>query len=506
MTSGHVLSFLRRASYSNDWSQQELAEFYRVEAALLQGGLSLTTDRGISDEGDPWFVFCRADNDEVIAHFARIDREYVIISSLHSGVARGSDFRSLIRRMIESHPLMLPIRRTQGQKIYLHPAALLTAMLASAYFLTSEKESAGANPSSDHAKNTSITSLLAQKLAVLSAAGLMAIWFEHQAESVFKSLENTIAGIASPDDKGGAQVAEMAHDAFAALDTSVMRAIRDIELGAHRTDLSSANLAVPEEGNETNVASKLIVQASAHLVSGADDGSANLANPSLPANSDHVAPAHLDVAQGDNDSAFVPNNYVQPIMPAREVTALLASNQATIPPQSSSSGGSIAATSEAVVQLAVSNTSSSSIQPVVLTDSATPLNAALQQVFVQAGVDTDSVHSQSVVDAAAISSSGISSSPVASSSNTTITSTPSETTASALSEAQILHIVEEFLQNTPSFEIAVAGSNVVIVDKNTADASSPQFGVLTWDLSSGATLSIVGIIPHHHHHAAGTAA
>ncbi|HWX29890.1 MAG TPA: hypothetical protein VNZ53_20935 [Steroidobacteraceae bacterium] len=30
-------------------------------------------------------------------------------SNLHSGVARGSDFRRLIRQMIESHPLLLPI-------------------------------------------------------------------------------------------------------------------------------------------------------------------------------------------------------------------------------------------------------------------------------------------------------------------------------------------------------------------------------------------------------------
>jgi hypothetical protein len=56
MTSGLVLSFARRASDSSDWNQQELSDFYRVESALLQGGLSVTTDRGISDEGDPWFI------------------------------------------------------------------------------------------------------------------------------------------------------------------------------------------------------------------------------------------------------------------------------------------------------------------------------------------------------------------------------------------------------------------------------------------------------------------
>ena len=118
MSGGLVLSFLRRQPDSSDWTQQELAEFYRVESALLQGGLSVTTDRGISDEGDPWFVFCRADTEEVIAHFARIGREYVIVSNLHFGVVRGADFRLLIRRTIESHPLMLPVKRNPGQKIF----------------------------------------------------------------------------------------------------------------------------------------------------------------------------------------------------------------------------------------------------------------------------------------------------------------------------------------------------------------------------------------------------
>jgi hypothetical protein len=65
--------------------------------------------------------------------------------------------------------------------------------------------------------------------------------------------------------------------------------------------------------------------------------------------------------------------------------------------------------------------------------------------------------------------------------------------------------VKAFLHNTPSYEIAVSGSNVTIVDTQLSDASSPDFGVLTWHLSNGSTLSIVGIIPHHHHETSGAA-
>jgi hypothetical protein len=63
---------------------------------------------------------------------------------------------------------------------------------------------------------------------------------------------------------------------------------------------------------------------------------------------------------------------------------------------------------------------------------------------------------------------------------------------------QIMHTVEAFLRNTPSYEIAVSGSNVVVLDTQLSDASSPNFGVVSWDLHNGSTLSIVGIIPHHH--------
>ena len=304
MSSGLVLSFLRRPSNSSDWNQQELAEFYRVESALLQGGLSVTTDRGISDEGDPWFVFCRADNEEVIAHFARIDREYLIVSNLHSGVARGSDFRRLIRQMIESHPLMLPIKRNQNQKIFLHPAALLAAMLASAYFLSNEKDSTSGNGSLDNAKNPSINSV-AQKFGILAAASLAAIWIEHQANSVFKFLEGTLVfQDNAPSDDKAIHVAETAHD-FASLDTAIMQAVRDVEFGVHRIDLSNSNLVAPQDGNDhENVATALVTQANSTLVNGPDGNNANLANGFNPtANNDHAGVAHSDPIPNDSDSA-----------------------------------------------------------------------------------------------------------------------------------------------------------------------------------------------------------
>ncbi len=125
----NVVAFLRR-TVSHDWSTQELAEFYRVEAALIQSGLHVCSDRGIADEGDPWFVFCRAEDDEVIVHFARIDGQYLISAPAYGGNVTGHDFRALVRGLVERHPVLRPERKASN--VSWHPSALLLVLVASA--------------------------------------------------------------------------------------------------------------------------------------------------------------------------------------------------------------------------------------------------------------------------------------------------------------------------------------------------------------------------------------
>jgi hypothetical protein len=139
-----VLSFFQRspryAPAPADWSQQELAEFYRVESALIRAGVRVGTDRGLSDEKEPWFVFYRADDGEVVIHFARIDGEYIIAGPAYEEIARGFDFSALVRNMVARHPL---VRRPQGaDNISIHPAALLVAVVGTAFFKTGEARAA----------------------------------------------------------------------------------------------------------------------------------------------------------------------------------------------------------------------------------------------------------------------------------------------------------------------------------------------------------------------------
>ena len=130
---GAVISFFRPAATSQGgWSQQELAEFYRVEAALIRAGLQIGSERGLSDEGEPWFAFCRPDGDAIM-HFARIDGSYVIASEVLDTPMWGGDFRNLINQIAQRHPELLPIPKgTDGTKLSVHPAALLAALVAAA--------------------------------------------------------------------------------------------------------------------------------------------------------------------------------------------------------------------------------------------------------------------------------------------------------------------------------------------------------------------------------------
>ncbi|WP_284180335.1 hypothetical protein [Rhabdaerophilum sp. SD176] len=130
-----VALFQSRKIGSRDWTNQELAEFYRVEAALTQAGLRIFSDRGQTDEGDPWFVFCRAPDGDVVIHFARIGHDYLIASDTFPETLRGQDFRQLINRFAGQNPTLMALPPSPSRsRLFVHPSALLAAIVATAFF------------------------------------------------------------------------------------------------------------------------------------------------------------------------------------------------------------------------------------------------------------------------------------------------------------------------------------------------------------------------------------
>ncbi|GGC18751.1 hypothetical protein GCM10011363_39240 [Marivita lacus] len=106
----------------------------------------METDRGVTDEGDPWFVFCQPSG-EVFIHLCRIDGLYVLDSPNVLRPLRGADFNELIAdftnqalpaRTSGDDPERRVIRLERGGKVRLHPSAMLAALIWT-LFLASEE-------------------------------------------------------------------------------------------------------------------------------------------------------------------------------------------------------------------------------------------------------------------------------------------------------------------------------------------------------------------------------
>lgn len=129
-----------------DWSNQELADLFRVRQLLSGANVPVETDRGVSDEGDPWFVFCHASG-EVFIHLCRIDGLYLLDSPNVLRPLRGADFNALIADFTnqalptggsEDDSTRRVIRLERGGKVRLHPSAMLAALIWT-LFLASEE-------------------------------------------------------------------------------------------------------------------------------------------------------------------------------------------------------------------------------------------------------------------------------------------------------------------------------------------------------------------------------
>lgn len=128
MTS-RLLSFPVQHSITSGWSNAELAELYRVEHALIKAGIQLETERGVTEEGDPWFVFCR-DNGDVLVHIARLDGRYHLYSPALAQPMTGTSFSSLTRSFIGA----VPVPPERSARVVLHPAALLSVLVLTIFY------------------------------------------------------------------------------------------------------------------------------------------------------------------------------------------------------------------------------------------------------------------------------------------------------------------------------------------------------------------------------------
>jgi hypothetical protein len=142
-----TLSFDKRIK---DWSNQELADLFRVVRLLSSSGLSIDHTRGLTDEGDPWFVMCKPSG-EVFIHICRLDGVYVLDNPSLSKPLTGRNFGELISEFSNQalkvsdasigigkaeHGHVFQLRR--GNKVRLHPSAMLAALIWTLYLASEE--------------------------------------------------------------------------------------------------------------------------------------------------------------------------------------------------------------------------------------------------------------------------------------------------------------------------------------------------------------------------------
>ena len=155
-----ILSFGRRQPNTPPlpakmpWQNQDLAELYRVRDRLCAAGLDVEVEAGVTDEGDPWFVYVQAGTDNVVVHIARIDSEIHVINCVTGGTYTGTSFREVSDRMLEDAPLALSTQVCRGSNVVLHPSAFLTAFVAAAIMLVDLLEHGRAEAATHHGDAT----------------------------------------------------------------------------------------------------------------------------------------------------------------------------------------------------------------------------------------------------------------------------------------------------------------------------------------------------------------
>jgi hypothetical protein len=481
MTStGTVLSFFRpRQQVDCDWSQEELAQFYRVEAALIRSGLLIDAERGISDEGDPWFIFCRQDNGEVIAHFARIRDQYVVASSAFPGVVRGKDFALLISDLMRSSPLPVPREIRQAQNIYLHPAAMLVALLATAFMVTSESD--GHDHHASHSVGKDVLRLLSLgEFAILSAVAIATTWIEYQIDSGLKLLEgqHTSEAHTNTGDHPVSEVVAVLENFFKISSDADMHKATPMETLLVSLDAQhQADTTIPAHALAGPI---LTVQASMEKVS---DLSITLPNPSSSSDLGHgpgsslpgpdaLTPIQSIVTESASANVFSQADHSPPLPQSSSQVAA-----APTPPSAGSTS------TEAYHALATDLTSNN-LNVSVVSVGTSSLEASVQQAL---------AHLQSSGGNQQVAQAPPSIAPASASADAAASSSPSTF------DAQADAILQDFMSTNQQIAEVLEGQDVILVDKSPGDIGNSHFGSLSWTFADGSTLSVVGIMPASAH-------
>lgn len=223
----------RTAALTQGWSNQERAEFYRVQELLSKVGIVVEVDFGTSDDGAPWACFVSSGTGDVIIHFAVINGAYVASSDMgHRGFC-GTDFRKVIDAMLSAseHKASI-VRDSRDSTVIVHPASVLACLIITilcsdgglAFDVVPSGGAMGAAPSGlgaekliaslrsyDQADESGGQAEARRDRAVTMNSGFVAQQLAHDAAS---QIEATLSGLSVdvPEDLGGLLQARYGRD------------------------------------------------------------------------------------------------------------------------------------------------------------------------------------------------------------------------------------------------------------------------------------------------------
>ncbi len=256
------------------WSNQELADLYRTQRILALAGVTTEVDRGITDEGDPWFVFMDSQGD-VLVHFSRFDGTYLVSSHLQEAPIKGKSLQDLVTQFSrrvqpvkspgQSAPNVVSLAKRSRDVVFIHPAAALAALVWSVYLMADEliaatpMIAAGEAEGSGHAhaplEEVSVTKLEehTEASSTLASASQKAqpiasdLEGAKQAMALSSNRENVAPGIASYSAKAvGVSLSLVALAVGLPLPASNAVEIIDIEDSAKNLSLESLSAALAQ--------------------------------------------------------------------------------------------------------------------------------------------------------------------------------------------------------------------------------------------------------------------
>lgn len=84
------------------WTADEFELLHNSARFLLSVGVNVETAWGLTDEGEPWYLFCDAESGDILGHFARLNDEYIACVPFCDAGQSDRELSHLMRRFFKT--------------------------------------------------------------------------------------------------------------------------------------------------------------------------------------------------------------------------------------------------------------------------------------------------------------------------------------------------------------------------------------------------------------------